>query len=216
MAESVAVVIDAAYLLKLLEPLRPRTPGGRIEVGHFRAVAEKAVERPGEELFRIYCYHCPPYGGTEAIPFTGTPVNFGASPVAKFQTALQTSIRLAPRFAFRTGQLRWRGWKCKFDDRVDPSTPARDLKWQPDFEQKQVDIKIGLDIAWLASKRIVDIIAIASGDTDFVPAMKFARREGVKVRLLTFEGTQPHNNLVEHRDYVTQIDLAEIAANPRA
>ena len=205
MAESVAVVIDAGYLLKLLEPCRSATPNKRIEVGHFRAVADKAVEA-GEVLFRIYCYHCPPYDGIQQRPFYGPAVNFGASAVGKFQTALQESIRLAPRFAFRTGQLRWRGWKCEFNPSQSPTTPAKDLKWEPDFEQKQVDIKIGLDIAWLASKKIVDIIAFASGDTDFVPAMKFARREGVKVRLLTFTGRKPHNNLVEHSDYVTQID----------
>ncbi len=215
MTESVAVVIDAGYLLKLLNPFRPCTPNNRVEVGHFRGVADRAVESD-EELFRIYCYHCPPYGGTEKPPFNPTPLNFGASHVAKFQAALQDSIRLAPRFAFRTGQLRWRGWKCEFGRSVKSATLAKDLKWEPDFEQKQVDIKIGLDIAWLASKRIVDIIAIASGDTDFVPAMKFARREGVKVRLLTFAGTSPHNNLVEHSDYVTEIDLEKIATQPPA
>lgn len=213
MTESVAVVIDAGYVLKLLDRFRSSTPNNRIEVGHLRAVADKAIES-GEELFRIYCYHCPPYGGTQRRPFDGGNEDFGGSDVAKYHTALQESIRLAPRFAFRAGQLRWRGWKCKPDSSLDPNTPARDLRWQPDFEQKQVDIKIGLDIAWLASKRIVDIIAIASGDTDFVPAMKFARREGVKVRLLTFAATSPHNNLVEHSDYVTEIDLREVAGNP--
>jgi uncharacterized LabA/DUF88 family protein len=216
MAESVAVVTDAGYLLKLLDRCRSQTANNRIEVGHLRAVADKAIES-GEELFRIYCYHCPPYGATQRKPFNAGTVDFGASGVAKYQTALQESIRLAPRFAFRTGQLRWRGWKCEYDPagrRQTATTPAQDLNWQPDFEQKQVDIKIGLDIAWLASKRIVDVIAIASNDTDFVPAMKFARREGVKVRLLTFAGTLAHNNLVEHSDYVTEIDLRHIASNP--
>jgi hypothetical protein len=119
----------------------------------------------------------------------------------------------APRFAFRTGHLRWRGWKCEESDaKTTPETKAKELNWQPDLDQKEIDIKIGLDIAWLASKKIVDIIAIASGDTDFVPAMKFARREGVRIKLITFVGNTPHNNLVEHSDYITEIDLKEIAA----
>lgn len=49
---------------------------------------------------------------------------------------------------------------------------------------KRVDMKIGLDVAWLASKGIVDRIILVTADTDFVPAMKFARREGVQVLLV--------------------------------
>ena len=210
MSDSVAVIIDSGYLLKEFDRFRPLTPNGRIEADHFRALADSAVEED-EELFRIYCYHCPPYGGEEERPLGAGPVNFGQTGVAKFQTALQTSIRLSPRFAFRTGVLRWRGWECRLDSNVDPSEEARNLKWQPRFEQKEVDIKIGLDIAWLASKRIVDVIAVVSGDTDFVPAMKFARREGVQVRLVAFEHRTPHNNLVEHSDFVSKVDLALIA-----
>ena len=51
----------------------------------------------------------------------------------------------------------------------------------PNFEQKAVDIKIGLDIAWLSSKRIVDALALVTGDTDFIPAMK-AYSFGVRAR----------------------------------
>ncbi len=40
-------------------------------------------------------------------------------------------------------------------------------------------MKIGLDIAALAFKRLVDRIVLISGDSDFVPASKLARREGI-------------------------------------
>ena len=33
-------------------------------------------------------------------------------------------------------------------------------------------MKMGLDIAWLASKRIADRIILVTADSDFVPAMK--------------------------------------------
>lgn len=48
-----------------------------------------------------------------------------------------------------------------------------------DTRQKQVDMKLGLDIAALALKQLVDKIVLVSGDSDFVPAAKFARREGI-------------------------------------
>ena len=46
-------------------------------------------------------------------------------------------------------------------------------------QQKGVDMKIGVDIASLAYKRQVDQIILIAGDSDFVPAAKLARREGI-------------------------------------
>ena len=45
--------------------------------------------------------------------------------------------------------------------------------------QKGVDMKIGIDISSLAFKQQVDQIILISGDSDFVPAAKLARREGI-------------------------------------
>ena len=40
-------------------------------------------------------------------------------------------------------------------------------------------MRIGVDISLLAFKKQVDCIILISGDSDFVPAAKQARREGV-------------------------------------
>ena len=48
-----------------------------------------------------------------------------------------------------------------------------------DIQQKGVDMRVGLDIASLAQKRLVDQIVLIAGDSDFVPAAKHARREGL-------------------------------------
>ena len=40
-------------------------------------------------------------------------------------------------------------------------------------------MKVGLDIATLAFKERVNQIILIAGDSDFVPAAKFARKEGV-------------------------------------
>lgn len=48
-----------------------------------------------------------------------------------------------------------------------------------DIVQKGVDMKIGVDIASLAYKQQVNQIILISGDSDFVPAAKLARREGI-------------------------------------
>jgi len=48
-----------------------------------------------------------------------------------------------------------------------------------DVQQKGVDMRIGLDIASMAFKHQVDQIILVAGDSDFVPAAKLARREGI-------------------------------------
>ena len=48
-----------------------------------------------------------------------------------------------------------------------------------DISQKGVDMRIGLDISSLAHKSLVDKIILIAGDSDFVPAAKYARREGI-------------------------------------
>ncbi|NMC69064.1 MAG: NYN domain-containing protein, partial [Myxococcales bacterium] len=54
---------------------------------------------------------------------------------------------------------------------------------------------------WMASKRIVDRLLLVTGDTDFVPAMKFARREGVQVVVITVDN-RLRQELREHADEV--------------
>ena len=66
-------------------------------------------------------------------------------------------------------------------------------------EQKDVDMKIGLDIASLAYKRLVDQIILISGDSDFVPAAKLARREGIDF-ILDPLNTPIKPDLFEHID----------------
>ena len=47
------------------------------------------------------------------------------------------------------------------------------------INQKGVDMRIGLDIASLVERDLVTQIILISGDSDFVPAAKYARRRGV-------------------------------------
>ncbi|GAA8030282.1 hypothetical protein JP0563_03870 [Helicobacter pylori] len=69
-------------------------------------------------------------------------------------------------------------------------------------KQKGVDIKIGLDIATLALKKLVQKIVLISGDSDFVPAAKLARVEGI-IFTLDPMGNRIREDLEEHIDYLT-------------
>ena len=48
------------------------------------------------------------------------------------------------------------------------------------LRQKGVDMRLGLDIASMSLKDQIDTAILVSGDSDFVPAAKLARREGVE------------------------------------
>ncbi len=91
-----------------------------------------------------------------------------------------------PRYIVRQGKLARRG------QRPDGS---------PIFEQKQVDILMATDIVLLSAKRQVTEIVLVSGDSDFLPAVRIARDEGVVVKLAHGTGNdRPHNDLWDTAD----------------
>jgi uncharacterized LabA/DUF88 family protein len=70
---------------------------------------------------------------------------------------------------------------------------------QLDLRQKGVDMRIGLDIASITLKRLAKTIILVSGDSDFVPAAKLARREGLQFILdPLWQSVKP--DLFEHID----------------
>ena len=54
-----------------------------------------------------------------------------------------------------------------------------DSDFTPNLIQKGVDMRIGIDIVTITLKKQADIIILVSGDSDFAPAARLARREGV-------------------------------------
>ena len=75
------------------------------------------------------------------------------------------------------------------------------------LRQKGIDMKIGVDIASLALKGFVDKIVLISGDSDFVPAAKLARREGIDFVLDPMHCEHIENDLYEHIDGLKSIPL---------
>jgi uncharacterized LabA/DUF88 family protein len=113
-------------------------------------------------------------------------------------------LELTPNFAVRRGEVVAHGWKLgsrAFKNMMkSPRAPAgNDIV--PDLEQKGVDLRIGLDIARLALRELVDIIVVVTGDSDLVPAFRFARREGVRV-FLDHMGHGVRRDLKAHADII--------------
>jgi len=117
---------------------------------------------------------------------------------------LQDTLAHSPDVAVRRGEIAFRGWKVRGETVDELKSHLRDLvesDLAPDIEQKGVDLRIGLDIAVLAFKRIVETVVIVTGDSDLVPAMKLARREGLRVYLDPM-GNPVRASLTEHADFV--------------
>jgi uncharacterized LabA/DUF88 family protein len=83
---------------------------------------------------------------------------------------------------------------------------ASDL--EPNIHQKGVDMRLGLDIAALTLKAHVSAIVLVAGDSDFVPAMKFARREGAQIFLVTL-GHTVRPDMREHSDMLLDVEITE-------
>ncbi len=103
-------------------------------------------------------------------------------------------------FAVRRGVLKFRGYKPRKTP-VGPAAELTDADFSPDFEQKGVDMRIGLDIAMYSENRGVERIGLVSNDTDCVPAMKHGRKAGLQIVLIEPPGVKIAAELLMHSDF---------------
>ena len=190
------VLIDGGYLRAV-----SKKAGHRYDPDFIESVSHNSLES-GEILLRVLYYDCDPYAGTVNLPVSGNKREFHGSGWLK---------RLASkdRFAVRRGSLKFRGF---VPNRV-PINPSSltDADFSPQFEQKGVDMRLGLDIAVHAMNRTVDRIILISGDTDCLPAMKFARTAGLQIILIGLPGEHIAQELFWHSDIFREINWP----NPR-
>ncbi len=159
-----------------------------------------------KNLYRIFYYDCLPYGKKQHNPLTKKAIDFSKTEQCIFQLAFFEELKKKRKIALRLGVLEDRkGWIIKpsaTKQLLSRTKSLEDLSESDvvyDFGQKMVDIKIGLDIASITLKRQVDQIVLISGDSDFVPAAKLARREGIDFILdPMWNPIKPH--LFEHID----------------
>lgn len=133
-------------------------------------------------------------------------INFAKTKEAVFRRSFFEQLKRKRKMALRLGSIKdHMGWVLKAGPTkklISKKISIDDLKDSDvtyDVSQKGVDMKIGLDIASLAYKRLVDKIILISGDSDFVPAAKVARREGIDF-VLDPMWNHIDNSLFEHID----------------
>lgn len=152
----------------------------------------------GQKLLRCYYYDAAPFKGVKTDP-NGTKTDFSKTPQCQNMQKLHDDIKLSNDLAFRCGDLKFRGWKIIQQD-SNTSQQTSQPKYAPILEQKGVDIKIGLDISTMSMKRIINTVVIFSGDADLAPAMKMARKEGLRVYYVNIQSGWIANEIKIHSD----------------
>lgn len=158
-------------------------------------------------LYRIFYYDCEPLSATVYHPLLKKNVYLGKTDTYTWMVNFIEELKKMRKFALRLGHLSedFIGYNIKQDVTRQLCKGARtfDKLTENDFElntkQKGVDMRIGVDISSMAFKQQVDQIILIAGDSDFVPAAKLARREGIDFILDPMrQGVKP--DLFEHID----------------
>jgi uncharacterized LabA/DUF88 family protein len=183
----VAILIDGGFLRARARMAKKTYNPSFIEKFALRCPAD------GEEVIRVLYYDCAPYTGTAKLPVSGCDHEFHGS------DAWLHELSRKDLFAVRRGVLKFRGFKPKHVPVA--AVALTDNDFCPDFEQKGVDMRIGLDIATLCQNRAVDRIILVSGDTDCIPAMKHGRRAGIQIVLVELPGVRLAPELLSHADF---------------
>lgn len=202
-----AILIDGGFAKrKLGTSQKPATADS------FRELVEaisKSPELVGSRLHRVYYYDSVPLESSEKNPLSGELLEFGKQPIVSRSRQLFAQLSRLPLFAVRLGELSFNGWttpekKLRKSEGAQVTISSEDLK--PHITQKGVDMRIGMDIAALALKKHAQIIVLVTGDSDFVPAMKFARREGAQLFLVPL-GHRIKDAMYEHSDRMLEVSL---------
>jgi uncharacterized LabA/DUF88 family protein len=183
-----AILVDGDFFLKRHRRIYGNKEPAEVARELHRMCRSHLDQKDGpREMYRIFFYDCPPITKKVHHPITRQALDFSQTPVAAFRHQFHQELRKQRKVALRLGYLNERSgyWAIqpqRVKDLLGGRISVSDLDEQDVFyevRQKGVDMRIGLDIASMAYKRQVDQIVLVAGDSDFVPAAKLARREGI-------------------------------------
>ena len=154
-----AIHIDGGYVANVA-----KSAGVWIDFELLSAKVAATIRETTEEpldLIRTYYYDCLPHQSASPTP--------DEEQRRQRKNRFFNGLRGLPNYALREGRLKLQGI---------------DQQGQPIFQQKRVDLMMGLDIARLAAKGQVTHTALLSGDSDLIPAVEAAQQEAVVVWLV--------------------------------
>lgn len=172
---------------------------------------KRHVRKTKSKLYRIFYYDCPPSEKVVYHPLLQKQINLGKTDDHDWMVSFHKALTRQRKVALRRGETleTQSGYYLNAEATKRVLSGNRKLEdlterdFTLDITQKGVDMRIGLDIAALASHGAVNQIIMISGDSDFVPAAKHARREGIDF-VLDPMWAQISESLHEHIDGLWQ------------
>lgn len=224
----VAILIDGGFYRKRVQKIfgdeAPEIAAERLYKYCSRHLYDKKTSKNKNrhELYRIYYYDCPPLSKKINHPFDHELIDFSKSPMKKWTDDFFNELSHKRKVTLRLGDLNEKVANFNLKPAIakkliNKSIDIDDVE-KNDFvfnvQQKGVDMKIGLDILTLALKHQVDQIVLIAGDSDFVPAAKMARREGIDF-VLDPLGNKIKDNLSLHIDGLRTCDKEYLKSKPK-
>lgn len=138
-------------------------------------------------LYRVFYYDCPPSCKKVYHPILKKTVDLSKSDIYEWSNSFLNTLKQKRKFALRLGNLSEESISYSLCSKSTKKLLAGELDVRDitdanlilSIKQKGVDMRIGIDIVSLALKSQVNRIVLIAGDSDFVPAAKLARREGI-------------------------------------
>jgi uncharacterized LabA/DUF88 family protein len=200
-----AILLDGGFVTKRLQLRLQRSATADDIV----AECERLQRLPyldDYELLRIYYYDAFPSSERVVKPVSRESLDLSTTERYRLGQSLHDNLILKPHFALRMGQVNLSPHKWRMKPQIAKkliSSPREltDDDFLLDLSQKGVDMRVGMDMARLALRDMVRTIVVVTGDSDFVPAFKYVRREGVKV-ILDPLGQNVRPELKHHADLV--------------
>lgn len=187
----VNVLIDGGFLEQALKKQKKQLSIAEVDIivnNTMSSLQAKIGAGANISLFRVLYYDSFPFKGKKKAP-NGKDIDFSTNPIVPAKNTFLNEIAKQDRYGLRAGLLSFKGWET-----------SPNGKYRPIFQQKGVDMKCGLDIAVMSMKKIVDIIIIIAGDSDFIAPLKVARKEGVLVAIQPL-GLPIKDELIKHSDF---------------
>ena len=204
-----AILIDGGFAKrKLGTSIVPATAN---DFQNLIVALQAQPELQGSLLHRVYYYDSTPLLSAHAKPLNGGKVEFANQQIATRAQQLFEQLWRLPHVALRLGELSFNGWAVNhkvLDKAQGDSVTVKHEDLKPQITQKGVDMRIGMDIAALTLKKQVQTIVLVTGDSDFIPAMKFARREGAQLYLAPLRH-KIKPGMYEHSDLILDFDLPQ-------
>lgn len=200
----VTVMIDGGHLRSYVKKANKRDAQLGLSYDPAMVVrVAKACVLQGEDLFRILYYDCDEFAGSVKLPVSnGTKV---------FNPSNSFLNRLAEEelVAVRRGIIKFRGWERTSTSlsaaeqsaaNGQVAAPINDNDFRPRFEQKGVDLRIGLDMTAKVNVDSTGLLILITGDTDLIPALKIVRSRGIQVAGVNLPNYQILPELKHHLD----------------